>query len=50
MQWIFLDARRRLRNGWWMLIFIALIAAERLYLKVDEQSLSNFTITPEKIN
>ena len=30
MQWIFLDARRRLRNGWWMLIFIALIAATRV--------------------
>lgn len=30
MQWIFLDARRRLRNGWWMLIFIGFIAATRV--------------------
>jgi membrane protease YdiL (CAAX protease family) len=29
MQWIFLDARRRLRNGWWMLVFIAFIALTR---------------------
>lgn len=30
MQWIFFDAQRRLRNGWWMLIFIAFIAATRV--------------------
>jgi membrane protease YdiL (CAAX protease family) len=30
MLWIFLDAGRRLRNGWWMLLFIAFIALTRV--------------------
>lgn len=30
MKALFLDARGRLRNGWWILVFIAFVAATRV--------------------
>lgn len=45
MKQVFLDSNRRLRNGWWMLIFIALLLASRFAYTPLSRALQEIGVT-----
>lgn len=50
MKHLLLDATGRLRNGWWILIFAALILASRLLYTPLSRALQQLGATPEWLN
>jgi uncharacterized protein len=47
MTYLFLDSNRRLRNGWWILIFIVLLVASRAVYTPASRALQEFGVTQD---